>query len=472
VSAKRIRELQDQIAAQKARVLATGRQRGDLHVLRQEVESAQKAYDTVAASAAQSRLQGMTTQANVVFLGSATEPMEPSGPTPLQAVAVALGGGLLLGVAGALLAEFANRRVRSVDDLETVTQVPILGVVPAPKYRVAPLGPAKRPRRPAPIPLAEPGMGSQVYPLPTRAGTDLDQGPPGDLDFSLANRAPPPPMGRMLVESGRLVPEDVQLIREYATRGGLGFGEAGIALGLLGEDDVRQVLATQFGQAGLPPDSGLAPELIAVTHPYSDAVEQLRALRSQLLLRWFEKQGREAALAVVSPGAGEGRSWMAANLAVLFSQLGKRTILIDADLRHPRQHHMFGVPASVGLCAILAGRAGWETVTEVKALPGLSLLPAGALPPNPQELLARPGFARLIAALHSSYEVILVDTPAADSCADAGLIAARAGAVLMLACRDRSSVPRLAALSAELRQFGVTIVGAALNGAPERGRRH
>jgi succinoglycan biosynthesis transport protein ExoP len=138
-SANRIRELQDQIAAQKARVLATSRQRGDLNVLRQEFESAQKAYDTVAANAAQSRLQGMTTQANVVFLGSATEPLEPSGPTPLLAVVVALGGGLLLGVGGALLAELANRRVRSAEDLEAVTQVPILGLVPAPKHRITPL---------------------------------------------------------------------------------------------------------------------------------------------------------------------------------------------------------------------------------------------------------------------------------------------------------------------------------------------
>ena len=66
---------------------------------------------------------------------------------------------------------------------------------------------------------------------------------------------------------------------------------------------------------------------------------------------------------------------------------------------------------------MLAGRAGWEALTEIKAIPGLWLLPAGAKPPNPQELLARPGFAKLISALRSSYEVILIDTPAAAHCA-------------------------------------------------------
>lgn len=146
-SASRVRELQEALAAQKARVLATNKQRGELSVLQREVDSAQKAFETVSASAAQSRLQSLSTQSNVVFLGAAVEPLEPSGPTPLQAMLVALGGGLLLGMAGALLAELANRRVRSVEDIEMVTQLPILGVVPAPKARLTQLRLSNAPRR-------------------------------------------------------------------------------------------------------------------------------------------------------------------------------------------------------------------------------------------------------------------------------------------------------------------------------------
>ena len=243
-------------------------------------------------------------------------------------------------------------------------------------------------------------------------------------------------------------------------------------MGLLEEEDVKRALAVQFGHAYLSPDSGLASELVAATDPDSDAVEHLRVLRSQLMLRWFENDARQAALAVVSPGQGEGRSYIAANLAVLFSQLGKRTLLIDADLRRPRQHEIFNLSSRVGLSTVLSGRAGWEAVHEVKSLPGLWVLPAGAVPPNPQELLSRPGFARLIQALRASYEVILIDTPAGAVWADAGTIAARAGAALMLACRDATSVPRVAHLADDLRQFGVTVVGAVLNGArpvkPER----
>jgi chain length determinant protein EpsF len=129
-NARRLRDLEGQIAAQKTRVLASSRERGSLSVLQQEVQSAQKAYETVAASAAQARLQSMTTQGNVQMLGSASEPVEPSGPTAPQVLAIALAGGLLLGLATALLAELANRRVRSVEDLETATHLPIIGVVP------------------------------------------------------------------------------------------------------------------------------------------------------------------------------------------------------------------------------------------------------------------------------------------------------------------------------------------------------
>lgn len=314
-------------------------------------------------------------------------------------------------------------------------------------------------------------MNSQVFPLPQRAEPEHNLAPRSE-EANIANREPARPIGAMLVEAGRIGDADVQAILDHQQRTGLPFGEAGVALGLLEVDDVRKALWAQFGHQALAPDSPLSPELVAVADPDSGAVEHLRALRSQLMLRWFENSERPAALAVVSPGAGEGRSWIAANLAVLFAQLGKRTILIDADLRQPRQHRLFGVPGRVGLSAILAGRAGWEVVAPVPDVPNLSVLPAGAVPPNPQELLARPAFARLVSALASSNEVILVDTPAAEACADASTVAARAGAALLVACRDRTSMPRLAALSDDLRQFGVNVVGAVLNGVLQRGGRH
>lgn len=135
VSAERVRDLQAQVEAQRARVLSLARDRGQFNVLEQEVMAAQKAYDTVAANAAQSRLQSLSTQGNVVFLGSAAAPLRPTGPDGLQSMAIAAVCGLILALFGSLLAEIANRRVRSKEDLESVTGLPILGVVPAPSSR-------------------------------------------------------------------------------------------------------------------------------------------------------------------------------------------------------------------------------------------------------------------------------------------------------------------------------------------------
>jgi len=127
----RQRELEQALAEQKARMLSMNKQRGELSVLQREVDSAQKAYETVSASAAQSRLQSLSTQTNVMRLASAVEPLDHTGPTGIQALLVAAVAGLLLAIATVLLLELANRRVRSVEDLSMVTQLPILASVPA-----------------------------------------------------------------------------------------------------------------------------------------------------------------------------------------------------------------------------------------------------------------------------------------------------------------------------------------------------
>jgi chain length determinant protein tyrosine kinase EpsG len=296
-------------------------------------------------------------------------------------------------------------------------------------------------------------MNSQILPLHR------------DLDIVGPAREAALPIGAILVDAGRLSNDEAERIHDYQQKVGLPFGEAGISMGLLTDEDVRQALARQFGHASLSPDAGLGQDLVAAYEPDSPAVEHLRGLRAQLMLRWFDNDAQHAALAIVSPGHGEGRSYITANLAVLFSQMGKRTLVIDADLRRPRQHRIFGLANKTGLSGVLAGRAGAEAICEIRQLPGLHVLPSGVLPPNPQELLARPGFQRLVQSLHGMYEVILVDTPPAGAWADAGTVAARAGAALMVTCRDRSSMPRVVKLSEDLREFGVAVVGAVLNGA-------
>ena len=282
-------------------------------------------------------------------------------------------------------------------------------------------------------------------------------------------------MGAILLEDGRLSPGDVERIVEMQRGNGARFGDAGRALGLMTEDDVSFALSVQFDYPYLPRDSNLSRELVAAYQPASPVVEELRALRSQLMLRWFDADAEADAdadadaerrsLAIVSAGSGEGRSYLAANLAIVFSQLGERTLLIDADLRSPRQHLLFNLGSQAGLSDMLVGRAGHEAVVGIAALRDLSVLPAGAIAPNPQELLGRHGFSSLLQSLGESFDIIIIDTPAAGTCADAHTVAVRAGAALVVARQDGSSVPKLAQLIHGLREFGVSVVGSVLNDA-------
>jgi chain length determinant protein EpsF len=127
----RERDLKSAIDEQKQKVLGMNKQRAELSILKSDVDSAQKAFDTVTASAAQARLNSMSNQTNIMKLAPAVEPMEKTGPTGMQAMALAFAVGVLLAIAGALAAELANRRVRTVQDLSMVTHLPILATVPA-----------------------------------------------------------------------------------------------------------------------------------------------------------------------------------------------------------------------------------------------------------------------------------------------------------------------------------------------------
>lgn len=273
-------------------------------------------------------------------------------------------------------------------------------------------------------------------------------------------------IGAILVDAGRLTVEQAETVLRMQRKEGTRFGDAALRLGFVGEDDIRFALARQFDYPCLPAgDSSLSPELVAAYKPFLPAVEHLRALRSQLMLRWFDSEAGRQSLAIVSAGEGDGRSFIAANLAVVFSQLGERTLLIDADLRRPRQKELFRLPGGAGLSEMLAGRAGEEAIVRIPSLLGLSVLPAGAVPPNPQELLGRAGFVELLQQLSGKFDVILVDTPAANDCADAQTIAARAGGAVAVARGNHSTTSDLARLVRTLQQSGTALVGSVFNDA-------
>lgn len=282
-----------------------------------------------------------------------------------------------------------------------------------------------------------------------------------------ANNSDDPPhrsIGAILVDAGRLSVENTDRILRRQHEHGQRFGETAIGLGLLTKEDVELGLSHQFDFRYLVKgQSQVSQELIAAYDPFCTQVEALRALRSQLMLRWFDSAEKNTALAITSPERNEGRSFLAANLAVVFSQLGERTLLIDADMRNPRQHELFGLPNRSGLSAILSGRSNIDCIARIPSLVDLSVLPAGVIPPNPQELLARPMFQQLLHELARRYDVILIDTPAADASADAQSVAVRAGAALVIARKDVSHLRAMHNVVDAMKQAHVAVVGTVLN---------
>jgi chain length determinant protein tyrosine kinase EpsG len=270
--------------------------------------------------------------------------------------------------------------------------------------------------------------------------------------------------GAILVEQGRLNPADAEEIQRFAGANGLRFGDAAIRLKLLTQEDIDFALAQQYNYPILARGgaNGVSDDVVAGYMPQNDSVEPLRVLRSQLTHRWFNDASHKA-LAVTSPGRGDGRSWLAANLATVFAQIGERTLLIDADMRHPRQHTLFNLNNSVGLSSLLTGRAGKEAASRIHPQLRLFVLPAGLLPPNPQELLGRPVFDLVLERFTDQFDVIIIDTPPAAETADAQIVAKRVGGALMLARRGVTRQAQLTAATQSLVQTGVNVVGSVFN---------
>lgn len=266
-------------------------------------------------------------------------------------------------------------------------------------------------------------------------------------------------MGKLLQEAGKLKPQDMARVLKLQQEQNLRFGEAALKLGLVTEADIQQALAHQFEYPTISAaDARLSPELTAAIKPFSREAEALRSVRAELMLRWF-RNGRKT-LAVGSATANEGASYLVANLAVLFAQMGRKVLLIDANMRHPYQHTVFSLANNAGLSEVLAERVSSVQVRSVKAFPTLSILTAGTSPPNPAELLARPTFDSLLSTLEASYDFILIDVPPSQLSSDFQQIAARAGGVLIATRRNISRFAPLTELKEKINFTGAQVVGA------------
>jgi protein-tyrosine kinase len=304
-------------------------------------------------------------------------------------------------------------------------------------------------------------------PLPSKRGPEDNMASAGSS--ACADPLADTRIGILLQLAGKLTADNAERVARTQQELGLRFGDAAMRLGLVNQEDIDTVIARQFAYpVAASGASTLSPRLVAALHPASPQGDTLRAIRSQLLLRWFGT-GRHA-LVISGAGTGDASSVLAANLALVFAQLGQRTLLVDANLRHGVQHALFGLHghgtragrAGVGLSDVLAGRARLDAIAPVPGFDALALLGAGTVPPNPQELLERASFGKLHAQLGQRYDVVLYDVAPTSHGAEALAVAAQAGAALLVAQKNLTPVAALKRLAQQMAGAQVAVVGSVL----------
>jgi protein-tyrosine kinase len=270
-------------------------------------------------------------------------------------------------------------------------------------------------------------------------------------------------LGKRLVDSGTLSAKDVGRIVVAQREQGLLFGEAALSLGLVTKGELQRALADQYAYPYAEPGaSRLSPLLVAAYEAVGERSESVRALRSQLLLRWFTDQRK--VVVVTSPRSGQGASTIAGNLALSFAQLGERTLLVDANFRTPKQHELFGLDNSIGLSSVLSGRAlPNNAFISIASFKNLFVMCSGPPPVNPQELLGRVAFSYLIETAPSAFDAIIIDTPPILDFADAQLVISIAQGCVLSLKRNSTTLADVELAKAEIAPTGATIIGTVLN---------
>ena len=197
-----------------------------------------------------------------------------------------------------------------------------------------------------------------------------------------------------------------------------------------------------------------------VSFPRSPAAEAFRSLRTNLDYIAVDKPLKS--ILISSSGASEGKTTVAANLAAIIAQSGKRVVLLDADLRRPRLHHEFGLINRVGLSDIFLEKTPLKNAIQVWDDPYLSVITSGGIPPNPAELLASEKMRKILDELESMFDFVVVDsTPTIVT--DSQLIAARVGGVLLVLSPGATPAEAARTTVEQYRRVGARLLGIVMN---------
>lgn len=272
-------------------------------------------------------------------------------------------------------------------------------------------------------------------------------------------------LGRLLVQMGRLKPADIDRILSRQSSHDCSFGRAAIDLGLVSEGDIMDALARQYQYPTLQDAEQrkrLSRDLVVGHDPFGAAAEEFRAIRTTIL---HSHLGRDKhSMAVVGAAERAGATYFAANLAVSFAQMTLPTVLVETNMRTPRMSEMWSLPKrATGLAEVLRRREIDDMALSPTPLPNLFLLPAGAAPPNPQELLGSAEFASLHQWLEANFRAVIYDTAPASDYADARVVCGQVGSAILVARKNRTRYRQVSTLVKSLEKTGCDVIGSIFN---------
>lgn len=194
--------------------------------------------------------------------------------------------------------------------------------------------------------------------------------------------------------------------------------------------------------------------------------EQFRSIRSNINFASINSEFRS--LVITSASSGDGKTITASNLAIVFSQEGKRVLLVDADMRKPDVHHIFHLPNHSGLSNYLVGQIGMDEMIRKTYITNLDIITSGAIPPNPSELLSSEQMKQFLIIAKAEYDVVILDTPPILVVTDATLIANQCDGTVLVVRAKKNEMKDIEKIKEQLSFAGANLVGAILNGKKQK----
>ena len=217
-------------------------------------------------------------------------------------------------------------------------------------------------------------------------------------------------------------------------------------------------------------------ELITFRNPKSPISETFRTLRTNI--QFMNINRKLKSILITSTLPGEGKSWVASNLAITFAQAEKKVILIDADMRKGRQYSIFGISPRPGLANYLAASdknadlIDMEKYVQKTEIDGLYVISAGNVPPNPSELLITPQMQRLLDRLSTQFDIIIVDAPPCELVTDAAILSRMVDSTVIVTAHKFTKKASLQKTIKSIKNVGGKIAGVVLNKVPIDAKRY